>query len=117
MSWAVGFDEYWNRDIGYGVPSICDHPDCNVKIDRGLAFVCGGEPYGGENGCGLYFCPKHLTASSECHQHCERCADGNSPFTPKPDTAVWVEHKLTDDSWREWREQNPEEVSRLLGKV
>ena len=29
MSWAVGYDSKWQRDIGYGVPSICDHPKCN----------------------------------------------------------------------------------------
>jgi hypothetical protein len=55
MSWALGFDGNWNRDIGYGVPSYCDHPKCSAKIDRGLAYVCcGQEPYGGD-GCGLYF--------------------------------------------------------------
>lgn len=53
MSWAIGYDENWKRDVGYGVPAICDHPGCNEKIDRGLAFVCGGEPMGGEKGCGL----------------------------------------------------------------
>ena len=60
MSWAIGFDSRWNRDIGYGVPATCDFPGCGVDIDRGLAFVCGGEPYGGEDGCGLYFCASHL---------------------------------------------------------
>lgn len=59
MSWAVGYNEHWQRDIGYGVPSICDHPGCDKEIDRGFDFVCGLPPYG-ENGCGLYFCNKHL---------------------------------------------------------
>lgn len=62
MSWAIGFDEKWQRDIGYGVPAYCDHPGCKAEIDRGLPYVCGGEPYGGSNGCGLYFCEKHLTS-------------------------------------------------------
>src|SRR5690606_23075125 len=53
MGWAVGYDSNWNRDIGYGVPTTCDHPGCNEKIDRGLSYVCGDEPYGGEHGCGL----------------------------------------------------------------
>jgi hypothetical protein len=56
MSWAVGFDSNWKRDIGYGVPATCDRPGCGTGIDRGLAYVCGGQPYGGEEGCGLYFC-------------------------------------------------------------
>jgi hypothetical protein len=52
MGWSIGFDTTWNRDIGYGVPAICDRPGCGEAIDRGLSFVCGGEPYGGEKGCG-----------------------------------------------------------------
>jgi hypothetical protein len=54
MGWAVGYDENWKRYIGYGVPAYCDHPKCNKEIDRGLSYVCGGEPYGGNDGCGLY---------------------------------------------------------------
>jgi len=50
MGWSIGFDSSWNRDIGYGVPAYCDHPKCSKKIDRGLSYVCGGEPYGGGGG-------------------------------------------------------------------
>lgn len=59
MSWAVGYDAKWHRDIGYGVPATCDYPGCAAEIDRGLGYVCAGEPYGGEHGCGLYFCDAH----------------------------------------------------------
>lgn len=55
MGWSIGFDSNWGQDIGYGVPSTCDHPDCDAEINRGLSYVCGGEPYGGDEGCGLYF--------------------------------------------------------------
>jgi len=61
MSWSIGFDEYWQRDIGYGVTAHCDHPGCEQKIDRGLSYVCGGFPFGGAYGCGLHFCEKHLS--------------------------------------------------------
>jgi hypothetical protein len=60
MGWEIGYDHTWDRDIGYGVPAECDHPDCKEQIDRGLAYICGGEPYGGELGCGLFFCAAHL---------------------------------------------------------
>lgn len=61
MGWSVGWDYNWNRDIGYGVPAICDHPECSEEIDRGLAYVCcGQQPHGGEYGCGLYFCSEHM---------------------------------------------------------
>lgn len=107
MSWAIGFDSNWDRDIGYGVPAWCDHPDCTAEIDRGLSHVCGaGKPYGGDDGCGLYFCSSHLFGLG----YCERCSDGrgSQPFEPKPDHPQWVHHKLTDPSWAQWREENPD---------
>lgn len=113
MAWAVGYDEDQKRDIGYGVPSICDHPDCNEEIDRGLSFVCGGEPYGGEHGCGLFFCSEHLCVAIEKPQKCECCKDSKEPFKPKPDTQEWIKHKLTDPSWKRWRDENSEEVKNL----
>ena len=108
MSWSIGFDSRWNRDIGYGVPAYCDHPKCNAKIDRGLAYVCcNEEPYGGERGCGLYFCGLHLG------ERCSRCRNYRSPFTPKSDHPDWIHHKLTDESWAEWRAENPDEVAAM----
>ena len=100
MGWAVGFDSRWKRDIGYGVPAYCDHPKCNKEIDRGLAYVCGGEPYGGDLGCGLYFCDEHRISGKLC----SRCAAKRAPFHPKPDRPDWIHHKETDPSWEEWRE-------------
>jgi hypothetical protein len=38
---------------------------------------------------------------------------GNPPFTPKPDVAEWINHKLTDPTWNQWREENPDEVNSL----
>jgi hypothetical protein len=109
MSWAIGFDEHWGRDIGYGVPAFCDHPRCREQIDRGLSHVCGGEPYGGEKGCGLYFCGVHLGSDSLC----SRCRNRKTAFAAKPDHPEWIRHKLTDESWRCWRVDNPKEVARL----
>lgn len=107
MSWSIGFDNNWNRDIGYGVPCECDHPDCNTKIDRGLSYVCGGEPYGGEKGCGLYFCEKHGGGFL-----CERCEKKKKPFKAKEDIREWIDWKLTDKSWKKWRKENPEFVKK-----
>lgn len=97
MGWAVGYDSRWKRDIGYGVPATCDHPGCGAEIDRGLGFVCTDEqPYGGETGCGLYFCAEHR--GHEC---------AHEGFTPTPDLPIWQRHKLTDESWSRWRDENP----------
>ena len=117
MGWSIGYDEKWKRDIGYGVPSICDHPECNEEIDRGLSYVCGGEPLGGDRGCGLYFCEKHLRLFSKLPQLCERCGPKiRKPFNPKPDTKKFIDWKLTDESWQQWRDENPKEVAAMKGK-
>ena len=114
MGWSIGYDSNWERDIGYGVIAVCDHPDCSKKIDRGLSFVCGGEPYGGEKGCGLYFCSEHLYSGNLC----ERCRDDEEPFEPKPDAEEWIRFKLKDKSWERWRKEHPkyaEEMKRKIG--
>lgn len=113
MGWSYGYDTNWRRDVGYGVPAECDHPDCTAEIHRGLAYVCGGDVFGGEHGCGLYFCDSHLcyVIGEDKPQQCERCADGKEPFTPTPDLAEWLEWKLGDDSWATWRAEEPDEVN------
>lgn len=118
MSWAVAFDDNWHRDVGYGVPAYCDHPKCDAEIHRGLSYVCGGEPFGGEHGCGLHFCGSHLRHRSprgedRIVQNCPRCMAYKSPYKPKPDHPTWIYHKLSDESWEQWRQENPNEVALL----
>jgi len=115
MGWAVGYDPNWKRDIGYGVPAICDYPECGEAIDRGLSFVCGGMPYGGEAGCGLFFCGRHLLGAIP--QQCARCAQEEPPFDPTPDTREWIEWKLADESWGPWRDENPEAVAAMKAAI
>lgn len=110
MGWSVGYDSAWKRDIGYGVPSTCDHPGCGERIHRGLTYVCGEEPYGGDKGCGLFFCTKHQRGK---WQRCTRCTNYRQPYEPTPDLREWIEHKLNDESWVHWRLDNPDEVNYL----
>jgi hypothetical protein len=115
MSWSIGYDNKWKRDIGYGVPAFCDHPGCNNEINRGLAYVCGAEqPYGGENGCGLYFCVKHqfyhLFRNGNGGMFCKRCISHKTPYKAKPEHPRWIKWKLSDKSWEQWRQENKEEV-------
>lgn len=101
------------RDCGYGVPAICDHPDCDERIDRGLGFICGGSLHN-EEGCWQFFCHKH--ASHEHHEDenvyglCERCANDQEKFDPSPDVQEWIDHKLKDPTWELWRSENPDWV-------
>ena len=115
MGWSIGYDFSWKRDIGYGVPAICDHPACSVEIDRGLSYVCGQEACGGDKGCGLYFCEDHLFFSEhdEDPRMCEPCCNNDDAFDPKPDTNEWINWKLTDESWQKWRDENPGEAKLL----
>lgn len=120
MGWAVGYDSQWSRDVGYGVPAICDYPGCGKAIDRGLGYVCGGEPYGGEHGCGLFFCwDAHLEydeRGDQAIQLCPACRENKKPYTPTPDTDEWVDWKLTHESWAQWRSENTAEVERMAAR-
>jgi hypothetical protein len=106
MGWGIGYDEHWERDIGYGVPAECDHSDCEAQIDRGLSYVCGGEPYGGELGCGLFFCAEHLFYSEPEPEWSER----------PPSHAEEVEYYDSNDEYgafvcercRDWNESDQE---------
>jgi len=116
MGWSIGFDETCQRDIGYGVPATCDHPGCGAGIDRGLSYVCGGHPYGGEHGCGLFFCEKHRKTAGDRRENaalCIRCYHGRRPYPATPDVPEWMRHKLRDFSWSVWRRQHPELVEAI----
>src|SRR5688572_10327818 len=118
MGWGIGYDENWQRDIGYCVPALCDQPECTEEIDRGLSHVCGSEPYGGEHGCGLYFCEPHLRWNGKGEERvCARCHDAQPPYEKKPDVRAWIEWKLTDASWQRWRDENPSDVAILRSEV
>lgn len=113
MGWSIGWDERWQRDIGYGVPAHCDHPGCRKVINRGLSYVCGEDVYGGDRGCGLFFCEKHLIIHERLPLLCARCDRRRKPFDPKPDHMTWVKFKLKDPSWQEWRETNKDKVEQM----
>jgi len=111
MGWAVGEGKD-GRDIGYGVPALCDHPCCNARINRGLSFVCGMINSPGEDrGCGLHFCLDHLRHSQRFGQLCpRRWPKKLEPFERKPDLHEWTSHKMTDETWQEWRNTHLAEV-------
>lgn len=78
MSWMFCKNRQ-GRECGYGVSSACDHPGCSARIDRGLAFVCGGMHDGGPFGCGGYFCEAHRTLALLTDADREKYADEPSP--------------------------------------
>lgn len=60
MGWAYCGKDSESREIGYAIKAICDNPSCTIKIDRGLAYACGGMHGKEEYYCEKYFCFKHL---------------------------------------------------------
>lgn len=123
------------RWAGYGVPAICEFPNCKEEIDRGMSYACGGEPFS-EIGCDRYFCSRHLQyecfkkdgsagkcnhkrkCKCECFVVCARCAAGLvEPYPYKPEHPTWIKHVLNDDSWKEWRKKNPQEVEELKSQI
>lgn len=116
MGWSLGVNSE-GRDVGYSVPATCDHPGCETDIDRGISYVCGCAPEGGDHGCGLFFCGNHLSGGYNLCARCIKGEDSEGPFPAKPDVDVWVHHKLTDPSWEQWRVQNPEWVAQAKKKM
>lgn len=104
MGWSIGWDHIWKRDIGYGVPAYCDFPDCNEEIDRGLSYLCNNAE-GDHTVCGLYFCEKHRYEEPYCMSCNLSCTKLEHP--------EWINWKLTNESWQQWRDENPEEVEKL----
>jgi hypothetical protein len=60
MSWARCGTDSRGRRIGYAYAARCDEPGCRARIDRGLAYACGGTHGAGADFCEGYFCEKHL---------------------------------------------------------
>lgn len=82
MGWADCGKDRRGRNMGYAFAAKCDKRGCKARIDRGLAYCCGGMHEGEEielpNGetfksCGGYFCEKHLMIGAPKRQLCEKC--------------------------------------------
>lgn len=61
MGWGNCGEDSKGRPIGYCHEATCDHPRCDAKIHRGLAYACGGMHGQDEYSCEGYFCSAHLT--------------------------------------------------------
>lgn len=121
MGYAVYEEPDNKRWAGYGVPAECDFPGCSSRIQRGLDYKCdiiytfedvisNGEVIDQieveTDGCGLFFCQNHL------YKH-----DQHGDLLPKLDIKEWLEFMLKDESWAEWRAENPERVEDMKDRV
>jgi hypothetical protein len=86
VGWGSGLNKE-GREVGYCIDATCDFEGCEVEIDRGLSYVCGGmHDAGWELGCGKYFCDEHRRYASVINEEtgdepwsnvelCLTCAD------------------------------------------
>ena len=96
----MGYQVYWanGRWQGYGVPAYCDYPGCKEEIDRGIGYKHQDD----DESPPLVFC---------CTKH--KYQDLPDYFEPEEkENPEWINHLLTDDSWEEWRIENPEIVEK-----
>ncbi|MCP2265551.1 hypothetical protein ACFQHV_01090 [Promicromonospora thailandica] len=113
MGYGVYEEPGNGRWAGYMVPAPCDYPGCEAEIDRGLGWKCEEHVEytadGTESeveGCGLFFCEEHRYETSDHHT-----------VKPKPDSGHWTAWQLVDDSWEQWRVENPERVAKMRALV
>lgn len=66
MGWGHCGTDSKGREIGYCIDATCDHPGCDEKINRGLAYACGGMHGNDEHSCERYFCHKHRNNYTDC---------------------------------------------------
>ena len=69
---GYGYGVANGKEVGYSVEATCDHPGCNEKIDRGIAYACGGDHGEDEHSCDGYFCDDHVVMTP-IGQLCEKC--------------------------------------------
>lgn len=81
MGWADCGDDSEGRPIGYAFAGTCDAPGCEVAIDRGLSYACGGMHGDGDGwSCEKYFCEAHRKgwapdADGRMRLVCQPCED------------------------------------------
>jgi len=105
----MGYAVYWanGRWQGYGVPAYCDYPGCKEEIIRGIGHSIDyveigsgmGYAHDEEENYPNVFC---------CSEHQDQ--ELNSFMPEKKEHPKWLNHILTDDSWKQWREKEPEMV-------
>ena len=102
----MGYQVYWmyGRWQGYGVPSYCDYTGCMHKIDRGMGYAHPGAV----DDNNVFCCSKHEQIDVESFD-----------VNYEREHPEWLTHILSDETWKQWREEEPEIVEKykkLLSK-
>jgi hypothetical protein len=121
MGWGSCGEDSKGRPIGYCHAARCDHPGCRAKIDRGLAYACGGMHGTGtisrddnfnDYACEGYFCSKHRTTPTLEHE------DGKEypvdvEFCLSCAAELEKDYRTSD----EWREHWPTDAPVYVGEI
>ena len=96
----MGYGVYWmnKRWQGYSVPAPCDFIGCDKIIDRGLGYKHSDDDV--EAPC-IFTCEDHSNKQIQ-----------NFEINLKKESQEWIKHVLNDDSWKRWRDENPEIVKK-----
>lgn len=134
MGYSIGYCKTHKRDIGYGVPAPCDHPECNEIIDRGMGYACC-EGFNHSANCKGYFCEEHrwnyvlqdelehmspeelealgLSADAQALDEDSGIIRCRHTIQPHKEAVVWLEYILNDESWEKFRTKFPERMERF----
>lgn len=98
MGWGDCGQDSQGRNIGYVFPATCDFPGCKEKIDRGLAYACGGMHGEDSYSCEKYFCYNHKnkhidTPDGDCLSICQNCLTNAIECGWDEEPEKWIEEK------------------------
>ena len=95
----MGYGVYWanGRWQGYEIPAFCDYPGCKEEIDRGMGWQHQEDE---EEPPSVFCCLDHTLEPIELFEVEEK------------EHPEWLKHILTDESWKEWRNKEPEIVKK-----
>lgn len=123
MGWANCGTDSKGRPRGYAVEAVCDYPDCEAIIDRGLSYACGGQHGEDEYSCEGYFCPSHMMPAEDDNGKglwlCAECAKLLEQFRKdeQGDNNVSEQESLAEKKIFEQvgiPSLTPEEIERIL---
>jgi len=112
MGWAVGTGGTSGHRIWRA--GLMRSPAMQQGNRSRLSHVCGMINTDGEDrGCGLHSVLTTCLDSRSSDSFVNAATHAQTPFARKPDLAEWSNHKLTDQSWAQWRAENPDRSNRF----
>lgn len=113
----MGYSVYWanKRWQGYGVLAFCDFKDCTKEINRGMGFQNENDIQEvDEDGEIVKSSPPNTFC---CNDHSYSDPDEDCEINLNKEHPKWFKHVLTDNSWEQWRKENPETAGKYRNQL